>query len=191
MNHRIRQTDVALTSLFVFGQPRRTPAPTLPVESQDALEFAKLRDRHKQCINPRLPLRRPAADCDPGKLKRIEQKTPGKVCIHDRADNDGRRQQAAPDHRARLCTPIDCDRLVKAPGAGWALLFAASLPVSGLLAYRYLGGVGRLRGQIRFGVIALTRHQAASRLLAARQAIVGQLDDAKREYLGATRGSSF
>ncbi|HUL59633.1 MAG TPA: hypothetical protein VLU43_10180, partial [Anaeromyxobacteraceae bacterium] len=76
-------------------------------------------------------------------------------------------------------------------GAWWAVLFAASLPLSGLLAYRYLGGVGRLRSQIRFGVVALTRHQAASRLLAARQAIVGQLDDAKRAYLGATRGSSF
>src|SRR4030095_8834406 len=34
---------------------------------------------------------------------------------------------------------------------GWAFLFALSLPISGLLAYRYLRGVGRLRSQLRFG----------------------------------------
>jgi len=76
-------------------------------------------------------------------------------------------------------------------GPGWALGFAISLPVSGLLAYRYLGGVGRLRNQLRFGVLSLTHRQSAARLLAERQALVAELERAKDDYLAATRGSSF
>ena len=34
-------------------------------------------------------------------------------------------------------------------GSLWATAFAVSLPLSGLLAYRYLGGVGRLRTRVR------------------------------------------
>lgn len=75
-------------------------------------------------------------------------------------------------------------------GALWTLLFAASLPVSGLLGYRYLGGVGRLGNQLRFGWLSLTRHQAASRLLAARQEIIAGLEKAKSDYLAA-RGGTF
>lgn len=74
-------------------------------------------------------------------------------------------------------------------GALWALLFAASLPVSGLLGYRYLGGVGRLGSQLRFGWLSLTRHQAASRLLAARQEIIAGLEKAKSDYLAAKGGT--
>jgi len=76
-------------------------------------------------------------------------------------------------------------------GAAWAAAFAASLPLSGLVAYRYLGGVGRLRSQIRFGALSLTRHHAASRLLAIRREIVAELERAKTDYLAATKGSSF
>ncbi len=76
-------------------------------------------------------------------------------------------------------------------GAAWAAGFALSLPVSGLLAYRYLGGVGRLRNQLRFGVLSLTHRQSATRLLAERQALVAELERAKDDYLAATRGSSF
>jgi len=76
-------------------------------------------------------------------------------------------------------------------GLGWALAFAVSLPVSGLLAYRYLGGVGRLQGQLRFGWVALTHRHSAARLLAERQALVAELEQAKDDYLRATRGSSF
>ena len=76
-------------------------------------------------------------------------------------------------------------------GPAWALGFALSLPVSGLLAYRYLGGVGRLRNQLRFGVLSLTHRQSATRLLAERQALVAELERAKDDYLAATRGSSF
>jgi hypothetical protein len=76
-------------------------------------------------------------------------------------------------------------------GPGWALGFAASLPVSGLLAYRYLGGVGRLQNQLRFGWLSLTHRHFATRLLDERQALVAELERAKDDYLRATRGSSF
>ena len=76
-------------------------------------------------------------------------------------------------------------------GLGWAFLFALSLPVSGLLAYRYLRGVGRLRSRLRFGWLALTHRHSAARLLAERRALVSELERAKDDYLDATHGSSF
>lgn len=76
-------------------------------------------------------------------------------------------------------------------GLGWALGFAASLPVSGLLAYRYLGGVGRLQSQLRFRWLSLTHRRFATRLLEERHALVTELERAKDDYLRATRGSSF
>jgi hypothetical protein len=76
-------------------------------------------------------------------------------------------------------------------GAPWAALFALSLPVTGLIAYRYQRGVGRLRSAVRFTWLALTRDHAARALLAERSALVGELDRAKGDYLAATRGSSF
>ena len=76
-------------------------------------------------------------------------------------------------------------------GPGWAAAFVLSLPLSSLAAYRYLGGVGRLRGELRLGALALTRRQTASRLLAARQTIIAELEQAKTDYLAATKGSSF
>jgi glycerol-3-phosphate O-acyltransferase/dihydroxyacetone phosphate acyltransferase len=76
-------------------------------------------------------------------------------------------------------------------GPAWGLGFALSLPLSGLLAYRYLGGMSRLPNQLRFGVLSLTHRQSATRLLAERQALVAELERAKDDYLAATRGSSF
>ncbi|MGH7374202.1 MAG: 1-acyl-sn-glycerol-3-phosphate acyltransferase [Candidatus Rokuibacteriota bacterium] len=76
-------------------------------------------------------------------------------------------------------------------GLRWALPFAISLPLSGLVAYRYLGGMGRLRSQLRFGLLAVTHRHSATRLLAERQALVAELERAKDDYLAATRGSSF
>jgi hypothetical protein len=76
-------------------------------------------------------------------------------------------------------------------GAVWAVIFAASLPPTGLLAYRYLGGARRLGSQIRFGLLSLTRRQAASRLLETRETIIALLDRAKTDYMAATRGSTF
>jgi len=72
-----------------------------------------------------------------------------------------------------------------------ALAFALSLPLSGLLAYRYLVGAGRLRSRLRLATLALRQEHAARRLVAERQALLGELERAKGDYLAATRGSSF
>ena len=76
-------------------------------------------------------------------------------------------------------------------GALWAAAFFLSLPVSSILAYHYLKGFGRLRAQARLGVVALTRQQAATRLLAERRRLIALLERAKNDYLAATKGSSF
>jgi glycerol-3-phosphate O-acyltransferase/dihydroxyacetone phosphate acyltransferase len=76
-------------------------------------------------------------------------------------------------------------------GAAVALVFALSLPISGVIAYRYWVGAGRLRSRLRFGALALTREYAARRLTTERQALIALLEQAKNDYLSATRGSSF
>jgi glycerol-3-phosphate O-acyltransferase/dihydroxyacetone phosphate acyltransferase len=76
-------------------------------------------------------------------------------------------------------------------GAAGAAAFALSLPVSGLLAYRYLRGVGRLGRAWRFTRLAVRHEAAARRLVAERRAITAELERAKDDYLAATRGSSF
>ena len=72
-----------------------------------------------------------------------------------------------------------------------AALFALSLPLSGLLAYRYLAGAGRFRRRLRFALLTATHGAAARRLVAERAAIVAELERAKTEWLAATKGSSF
>jgi glycerol-3-phosphate O-acyltransferase / dihydroxyacetone phosphate acyltransferase len=67
-----------------------------------------------------------------------------------------------------------------------ALAFAFSLPVSGLAAYRYLGGLLRLRNALRLHVLALTHPRAARRLVEERRALVKELDEAKVTYLRET-----
>jgi hypothetical protein len=74
----------------------------------------------------------------------------------------------------------------RSAGLWWAGAFALSLPTSGLVAYHYVAGLGRLRSQARLGFLALTHRQAASRLLAERQAIVAELERARRDYVVAT-----
>jgi glycerol-3-phosphate O-acyltransferase / dihydroxyacetone phosphate acyltransferase len=76
-------------------------------------------------------------------------------------------------------------------GGTWAALFAVSLPLSGLLAFRYLRGAGRLGQVMRFSTFSLTHGQDARHLIAERQALIADLDHAKDDYLAATRGSSF
>jgi 1-acyl-sn-glycerol-3-phosphate acyltransferase len=66
-----------------------------------------------------------------------------------------------------------------------ALIFAVSLPLSGLIAYHYLIGLERLRSRLRFGALALTHQQAAARLLAERRAVVTELERARAEYVAA------
>jgi len=76
-------------------------------------------------------------------------------------------------------------------GTRWAVAFALSLPLSGLIAYRYLVGAGWLRDRLRFARLAVTQSQAARRLVTEREAIVAELERARQEYLAATKGSSF
>lgn len=76
-------------------------------------------------------------------------------------------------------------------GPAWAGLFLLSLPLSGLVAYRYLGGMARLRAQLRLGALGVVRHQTVSRLLEERAALMRELERARDDYLAATRGSSF
>src|SRR5262245_48601442 len=75
-------------------------------------------------------------------------------------------------------------------GVAWLLPFALSLPVSGLLASRYLSGAGRLRNQFRLGVLALRHGAAAKQLMAERQALMAELERAKDDYLDATKEGS-
>ena len=79
----------------------------------------------------------------------------------------------------------------RAAGGLAAALFALSLPISGLIAYRYLSGAGRFRSRLRWAMLAATQEAAARRLIAEREAIVAELERAKTEWLTATRGSSF
>ena len=79
----------------------------------------------------------------------------------------------------------------RAAGPVWATAFALSLPLSGTIAYRYLIGAGWLRVRLRFAALAATQSQAARRLVTERAGIVAELERAKQDYLGATKGSSF
>ncbi len=72
-----------------------------------------------------------------------------------------------------------------------AVLFALSLPISGVIAYRYLVGAGRFRSRLRFTALRVTHEAAARRLVAERQEILAELERAKTEYVATTRGSSF
>lgn len=81
--------------------------------------------------------------------------------------------------------------VVRLAGALWGVLFALSLPVSGLVAYHYLRGLGVLRRGVRLGVLALTREASARDLLAERAVIIAELERAREDYFAATRGSSF
>ena len=85
-----------------------------------------------------------------------------------------------------LCWGLETWLVWAIAGTGWALAFAVSLPLSGLLAYHYLRGLDRLRARAGFAVLALTHRQAAARLLAERRAILTALEHAKAEFL-ATR----
>ena len=68
-------------------------------------------------------------------------------------------------------------------GAAGAAVFALSLPLTGLVAYRYLVGAGRLRSRLRFGVLAFTREPAARCLVAEREAIIAELERVQADYL--------
>jgi len=74
-------------------------------------------------------------------------------------------------------------------GSVAAMLFALSLPATGLVAYRYLHGVGRLRQRLTVFRQALAQRQALSQLIAERQLILSTLEQAKNDFLKSTRGA--
>jgi len=76
-------------------------------------------------------------------------------------------------------------------GVRVAVFFAMSLPLSGLIAYRYLVGAGRMRSRLRFARLRIWHEARARRLLSEREQIVAELERAKTDYLSATKGSSF
>jgi 1-acyl-sn-glycerol-3-phosphate acyltransferase len=73
----------------------------------------------------------------------------------------------------------------------WTLAFAVSLPISGVIAYRYLVGATRFRASLRLARLGLVHGPARTRLVAERAAIMDELERAKRDYITATKGSSF
>ncbi|PYN79190.1 MAG: hypothetical protein DMD96_18825 [Candidatus Rokuibacteriota bacterium] len=90
-----------------------------------------------------------------------------------------------------LCWGLETWIVARLAGGAAALVVALSLPVSGVVAYRYWVGAGRLRSRLRFGALALTREHVARRLTTERQAVIAELERAKNDYLAATKGSSF
>lgn len=90
-----------------------------------------------------------------------------------------------------LCWGVETWLVWRLMGWMWALAFLLSLPVASMLAYHYLRGLGRFRAQMGFGLLAMTRHQTATRVLAERRRLIDLLERAKDEYLAATKGSSF
>lgn len=71
------------------------------------------------------------------------------------------------------------------------LVFALTLPVTGLLAFRYRAGAARLRHELTFARLSLMRRQTARRMLTERRLILNELQRAKADYLAATQGSSL
>jgi hypothetical protein len=86
-----------------------------------------------------------------------------------------------------LCWGLETWLVWRSAGSGWALVFAVSLPLSGLAAYHYLRGLNRLRARMGFAALALTHRQAASRLLVERRTIIEELERAKADFLASAR----
>jgi hypothetical protein len=85
-----------------------------------------------------------------------------------------------------LCWGLETWLVSRVAGTGWAIAFAASLPLSGMAAYHYLRGLNRLRARVGFAALALTHRQAASRLLVERRMIIEDLERAKTDFLART-----
>ena len=69
--------------------------------------------------------------------------------------------------------------------------FAVSLPISGMIAYRYRVGASRFRSNVRLARLSLVHGPVRNRLIAERAAVIDELERAKRDYVTATKGSSF
>ena len=75
--------------------------------------------------------------------------------------------------------------------APWTLTFALSLPISGAIAYRYRVGAARFRESLRLARLGVVHGPARAALVAERAAIIAELERATRDYVAATKGSSF
>jgi 1-acyl-sn-glycerol-3-phosphate acyltransferase len=75
--------------------------------------------------------------------------------------------------------------------APWTAAFALSLPISGVIAYRYRVGAARFRSSLRMARLGIVHGPARTRLVAERAAIVEEIERARRDYFAATKGSSF
>lgn len=75
--------------------------------------------------------------------------------------------------------------------APWTITFALSLPISGVIAYRYRVGAARFRSSVRLARLGIVHDSVRVRLIAERAAIIDELEGAKRDYFAATKGSSF
>ena len=76
-------------------------------------------------------------------------------------------------------------------GARGTASFALSLPISGIIAYRYRVGAARFQAGLRMARLGIVHGPAQNRLVAERAAIVDELERARRDYFAATKGSSF
>jgi glycerol-3-phosphate O-acyltransferase / dihydroxyacetone phosphate acyltransferase len=76
-------------------------------------------------------------------------------------------------------------------GALATAAFALSLPVSGVIAYRYRVGARHFRAGLRMARLGIVHGPARASLVAERAAIVDEIERAKRDYFAATKGSSF
>jgi 1-acyl-sn-glycerol-3-phosphate acyltransferase len=75
--------------------------------------------------------------------------------------------------------------------ARWTAAFALSLPIAGVIAYRYLVGAKDFRARLRLARLGIVHGPARARLVTERAAILAELERAKQDYLAATKGSSF
>jgi 1-acyl-sn-glycerol-3-phosphate acyltransferase len=69
--------------------------------------------------------------------------------------------------------------------------FALSLPITGVIAYRYRVGAARFQANLRMARLGIVHGPARTSLIAERAAIVDELERARRDYFAATKGSSF
>ncbi len=76
-------------------------------------------------------------------------------------------------------------------GARGTAAFALSLPISGVIAYRYRVGAARFQASLRLARLGIVHGPAQKRLVAERVAIVDEIERARRDYFAATKGSSF
>ena len=75
--------------------------------------------------------------------------------------------------------------------AAWTAAFVVSLPITGVIAYRYRVGAARFQANLRLARLGVVHGPARTRLLSERATIIEEIERARRDYLAGTKGSSF